>query len=79
MEFTDTKRRNSNIWNGGAIMSAEFHPNGSIEELIEKYGPNAAEVKQAIEFWGPDAGEFVRNDEPDAEESFLPTPAHPMV
>lgn len=40
-------------------MNAEFHPNGSIEELIEKYGPNAAEVKEAIEFWGPDAGEFV--------------------
>lgn len=44
-------------------MSAEFHPNGYIEALIEKYGPTAAEVKEAIEFWGPDAGEFVVTDE----------------
>lgn len=48
--------------NGGDIMSAEFHPNGYIEALIEKYGPNVAEVKEAIEFWGPEAGEFIEDD-----------------
>ena len=41
-------------------MNEEFHPNGHIEALIKKHGPGAAEVKEAIEFWGPDAGEFGR-------------------
>lgn len=40
-------------------MNAEFNPNGYIQKLIEQQGPNSEEVKKAIEFWGPDAGEFV--------------------
>lgn len=39
-------------------MNAEFHPNGYIETLIKLHGPNSEKVKEAIEFWGPDAGEF---------------------
>lgn len=43
-------------------MSAEFQPNGYIQKLIDQHGTDSEEVINAIEFWGPEAGEFVVTD-----------------